>query len=141
MLFIFTKAFACFSLKAKDLISTSIFALSRHLRQYGCSGISGSINGQKATAGLPHTQHLHSEAFIGFRRMSDSETGVGLLLVRLSYSVIYLLYFGLGVCSTGPSPYLARYFWKSQVLIFVMIRSPLRNFSPHGVFRTNPSAS
>ena len=76
--------------KAKDLISTSIFALSRHLRQYGCSGISGSINGQKATAGLPHTQHLHSEAFIGFRRMSDSETGVGLLTGSISPQDVFI---------------------------------------------------
>ena len=41
----------------------SIFAFFKHLRQYGCAGMSWSMIGQKATAGLPHTQHLQSLAY------------------------------------------------------------------------------
>lgn len=40
------------------------FSLSRHSRQYGSDGMYGSNTGQNATAGLPHTTHLHSLAFI-----------------------------------------------------------------------------
>lgn len=47
----------------KIAINALSFSLSRHLRQYGCCGMSGSKHGQNATACTPHTQHLQSLAF------------------------------------------------------------------------------
>ena len=40
------------------------FSLSRHLRQYGWLGMSGSIIGQNATACFPQMIHLQSDALV-----------------------------------------------------------------------------
>ena len=59
-LFVIIFNFQC-SMFNKSLI-TAAFVRSRHLRQYGWLGMSGSIHGQNATAFAPQ-QHLQSDAF------------------------------------------------------------------------------